>query len=192
LTDRDDLILPGDVLASSEEYLAGEGTYEEGGHVRAACLGQKVVDEVDRVVSIAPRGVPPRRIMVGDVVVGLVTVLKNQLANLRISAIEGVSRPYLPESLGTIHISNVEDHFITDLGRYIRPGDMVRARVLQAEPTIQLTTRGDDMGVVKGRCGYCNGDLALRDEELRCPNCQVTWQKKVSRLYGNTNLLEDR
>ena len=44
-----ELLMPGDELAASEEYISGDGTYEDEGIIYAAIIGQKDFDEAEKI-----------------------------------------------------------------------------------------------------------------------------------------------
>ena len=49
------MVLPGDKLSTSEELLSGEGTFEEEGIIRAARVGNYIVDEKNKKVYFTAR-----------------------------------------------------------------------------------------------------------------------------------------
>ena len=48
------VVLPGDELSTSEELLAGDGTYEEDGVIRSSRMGIYVVDDKQRHAMVTP------------------------------------------------------------------------------------------------------------------------------------------
>ena len=49
----ENVIFPGDVISSIEEYEAGRNTFDDGSMVRAATVGRKHIDKAARVASIS-------------------------------------------------------------------------------------------------------------------------------------------
>jgi exosome complex RNA-binding protein Csl4 len=49
-----DIVVPGDLIGASEEYLAEEGTYEERGKIFAAITGKVEINKEDRTVRVLP------------------------------------------------------------------------------------------------------------------------------------------
>src|SRR5271155_3092458 len=80
--------LPGDFLASPEEFLPGKNTYEQGDSVRAILPGWVEKDLSKREVALRPAAVA-RTPKVGDVVVGQVEAAMTSTAGVRISYLNG-------------------------------------------------------------------------------------------------------
>ncbi|TLY00950.1 MAG: RNA-binding protein, partial [Thaumarchaeota archaeon] len=53
-TKKNSVVLPGDQLAISEEYLPGKYAYDDSGRVRALLAGRVVEDMVNREISVKP------------------------------------------------------------------------------------------------------------------------------------------
>ena len=92
------------------------------------------------------------------------------------------------ESEGTIHISNVSEDYTEDIHDKFRLGDVIRAKVVQVKPSVQLTTAESDLGVVKAVCSVCRGPLELRDRDLYCPRDERTEQRKLAADYADLRL----
>jgi exosome complex component CSL4 len=86
------IVLPGDVVASPEEFVAGKNTYEQGDSVRATLPGRVEKDMAKREVAIHPSSTAnfPR---VGDVVLGQVEAAMTSTAGIRITYINGKPTP---------------------------------------------------------------------------------------------------
>jgi len=50
-------------------------------------------------------------------------------------------------------------------------GDIVRARVIQSEPSVQLETADRELGVIFADCPLCNVPLEYQKTSGRCPKC---------------------
>src|SRR5207244_12103745 len=66
---------------------------------------------------------------------------------------------------------------------------VIRAKVVQVKPSVQLTTAESDLGVVKAVCSVCRGPLELRDRDLYCPRDERTEQRKLAADYADLRLL---
>ena len=64
-----EILMPGDELATSEEYISGDGTYEEGGIIYSAIIGQKDFDEAEKIASVKAFN-PPGILKPGDIILG--------------------------------------------------------------------------------------------------------------------------
>ncbi|MFB5618451.1 MAG: RNA-binding protein, partial [Candidatus Nitrosomaritimum aestuariumsis] len=45
-------VIPGDKIASIEEYESGHNTFDDGDMVRASTVGEKILDKSTRVASV--------------------------------------------------------------------------------------------------------------------------------------------
>lgn len=176
------LVFPGDRLAVSEEYLAGDGTYEEDGDIFAAQVGELQLDPRNKVARV--RGLnPPVELKVGDIVLGTVEDIKPTMAVIKVNAVEGIDRAVTGETEGTIHISKISEKYTEDIRKEFRVGDVVRARVIQVKPSLQLATNERLLGVVRGLCTHCRAPLAKRGRELYCERCERSEPRKIAGVY---------
>lgn len=181
------MVLPGDQIAVAEEYEPGEGTYERDGLVFASTPGVLRLDEQNRVARVRPFN-PPAELQVGDIVYGAVDDIRGMMATTTLEAIHGRDRQISGENEGTIHISNVSEEYTEDIRDMYHLGDIIRAKVIQVKPSVQLTTAEPDLGVVKAFCGQCRGPLDLRGRELYCPRCEHSERRKLARDYEDLKL----
>lgn len=180
---HDQLVIPGDLLGTAEEFVPGRGTYEDRGKIYSALLGHRAVDPRDRAVRVdALHPVPV--VHDDDLVYGRVDEVKSAMAIVTILAAATSSRtvPGTPE--GTVHISKAKDGYTEALGDEFQPGDLIVARVLQSHPSIKLSTAASDLGVVSARCSSCHALLAHDKNELRCPRCGNREHRKTASDYG--------
>jgi exosome complex component CSL4 len=181
------MVLPGDEIAVAEEYEPGEGTYEHNGLVFAATPGVVVLDSANRVARVRAFN-PPAEMKVGDIVYGVVEDIRSMMATATILAIHGRTRQISGESEGTIHISNVSEDYTEDIHDKFRLGDIIRAKVIQVEPSVQLTTAEPSLGVVRALCPVCRGPLELRGRDLYCPRDERTERRKIAADYADLRL----
>ena len=176
------MVFPGEEVAISEEYIPGEGTYEAGGKIYAAQVGDLELDRSDMVARV--RGYnPPLELKPGDIVIGNVEEVKSSMVIVNVVAVEGKNRAITGETEGTIHISKVSEGYTRDIGREYRNGDIILARVLQVKPSLQLATNARDLGVVKAFCSRCRSPLELRGRELYCKQDDRSEPRKISTEY---------
>ncbi len=181
------MVLPGDQIAVAEEFEPGEGTYERNGLVFASTPGVLQLDEQNRVARVRPFN-PPAALQVGDIVYGVVDDIRGMMATAAVNAIHGRDRQISGENEGTIHISNVSEEYTEDIRDMYHLGDIIRAKVIQVKPSVQLTTAEPDLGVVKAFCGQCRGPLEIRGRDLYCPRCERSERRKLARDYEDLKL----
>ncbi len=181
------LVLPGDEVAVVEEFEPGTGTYEQDGRVRAAVAGVLELDPNDRVARIQPFN-PPAEMRSGDIVYATVEDLKSAMAVVTVLAVHGRQRQITGETEGAVHISKISDSYTDDIRDAFHAGDIVRAKVIQAKPSVQLMTAEPALGVVLALCGNCRGPLERRGSELRCPRDERVERRKLASDYGDLRL----
>ncbi len=185
----EEIVFPGDEVGMSEEWLAGEGTYEDGGKIYAAHFGRLKYDEEDLEAKVEAINsiVEPNE---GDVVYGKVQARKDSMLVMSIDIVEGASRNVKEDIDGSVHISKVSDDYTEDLEDEYLVGDIVRAKIVQDEPTIRLSTVGEKFGVVKGYCSECRKDMEYDEgkNKLYCPRCDIYENRNISKAYGKIKL----
>jgi exosome complex component CSL4 len=177
-------VFPGEEVAEVEEFLPAEGTYEEDGKVYAAMIGELELDHEEKVARVRPYN-PPAELMPGDMVFCAVTDVKSVMAICEVVAIEGREREISGDTSGTIHISKISSDYVQDAGREVRPSDLIRAKVLQGRPSVQLTTAGPHLGVVKALCKRCRAPLVRTEKGLYCNSCERNESRKIADDYGD-------
>jgi hypothetical protein len=114
--------------------------------------------------------------------------IRGMMATATIQAIHGRSRQISGEAGGTIHISNVSEDYTEDIHDKFHLGDIVRAKVIQVKPSVQLTTAEPNLGVVKAICSVCREPLELRGQDLYCPRDERTERRKIAADYDELRL----
>lgn len=178
------LVLPGDFISTSEEFLAGEGTYDEDGSICAATVGTVNINAKEKMVAVNPKINAPPVSRLGDIVVGRVTDVKGSIALVDIARIKGhEDREIANPEKGAIHISNVKEAYVSDLSYEFGYGDIVKAKVIDVK-SMRLTTVSEEFGVIKAICPQCKVGLTRKDNKLECPRCEGTYTRKISSDYG--------
>ena len=175
-------VLPGDEVAIAEEYMSGEGTYELDGKVFASAVGELDLDPREKVAKVILDN-PPVVLSEGDVVIGEVTDAKPAMAIINVVQQEGRERSVSSETLASVHVSKLSSSYVEDSGDVVRPGDIIRGVVIQAEPSVQLSTAGPHYGVIMARCGMCKNPLEKRGRNLYCERCERTENRKLADDY---------
>jgi exosome complex component CSL4 len=165
-----ELVLPGDYLGAAEEYVPGRGTYGHRGRIFACLLGHPSIDPRDRTVRVEARNAIPE-VGEGDLVYARVDEIKTAMAICSVLTTASSRRgiPGAPE--GTVHISKAKDGYTESLSGEFAVGDLLLAKVLQAHPSIKLSTASANLGVVSGRCQACHAVLSRGAKEFVCPRC---------------------
>ncbi|MEM3402027.1 MAG: exosome complex RNA-binding protein Csl4 [Candidatus Hadarchaeales archaeon] len=180
-----DLVLPGDLLATVEEFVPGEGVYEEDGKIYSGVVGMVLIDMRAKKISVFVGQNAPPVLKTGDIVIGRIDEVRDQFASVFLVAMRGKENRELPApKTGIIHISKAHTTYVRDLGRLFRPGDVIRAKVVGVQrENIQLTTAERDLGVLVALCSRCRDILKREGGKLVCPNCGSVESRKIAADY---------
>ncbi len=173
------VVMPGDKIGSTEEYMKGKGVYEEDGELFAAVAGYLVIK--DRVANVESFASIPE-VLKGDVVLGRVVDVRNTMALVEVVSKKGEERSLTTRSLGFLHISNVDEKYVKDISEAIGYLDIVKARVIG--DNLRLSTKEKEMGVLKALCSSCRSEMIREGDMLKCPECGRVEKRKISSDYG--------
>jgi len=180
--------MPGDQLSTSEELLPGDGTFEEDGIIRASRIGVYIVDEKHRRAKVKPITSVPVILQKGDTVLAEVRSVRSSMVVVDVFHVVGKNRTVSGDTDGTIHASEISRSYVKDASTEYKTGDILRARVFQTKPSIQLTTKDKDLGAIKALCVKCRHLLVKKDNILECSNCSNRERRKIALDYGNIDL----
>ncbi len=176
-------LVPGDEVCVIEEFLPGDGAYEVEGRVRSAVIGYPVTNVDLRVVEVKRVNNKIHLPAVGTVVYGLVVSVREDYALIKILS-DSRCVKYVTPFTGILHVSQVHDKYVRSLHDYIKPGDLLKARVISENPPYHVSVRERQLGVVVAYCSACGAELLKQGNTLTCPNCKSTESRKTSAEYG--------
>lgn len=177
------LVYPGDEVGTAEEFLAGPGTYVEDHRIFAAHVGELVHDTNEHMVYVRPVK-PMNNVRVGDIVIASVDDLKTSMVTLEVIRIANTDREVTGETHAAIHVAKISPDYVRELEDVYRITDIVRGKVIQADPSLQLETVDEDLGVIKALCQVCREPMVRKGDRLWCPECETYETRKISSLYG--------
>ncbi|MEE8402029.1 MAG: hypothetical protein V3R86_07750, partial [Candidatus Hydrothermarchaeaceae archaeon] len=70
MVESGDFVLPGKEVGFSEEFIPGDGTYEEEGKIFSSATGLVNLDLKERKITVAPKTGVPSVLKEGDKVIG--------------------------------------------------------------------------------------------------------------------------
>lgn len=181
------VVLPGDKLGIIEQYLPGDGTYDDNGDIKSSVIGNVKINQKMKVISVEG-ATKPALLKVGDMVYGQITDIKPQRANVKIDCIKDNPRPLALPYMGAIHISQAKKDYLEKLGDAFRIGDIIQAKVVKITgDNVDLGTVDDDCGVLKAMCTRCRDYMhtTSKRNELQCNTCNKKERRKVSKNYVN-------
>ncbi len=180
-----DFVVPGDFLATLEEFIPAEGVYEEDHKVYSSRTGVVLKDADSKKISVHPKTSSPPTLKKGDIVIGSVDRIRGQIANIEIAAVRGNEDRELSFSGDAIvHISNISDDYVEDIEDELKPTDIIRARVIEmGKNSAKLSTVDDSLGVLVSHCSECRTELEKKNSKLKCPNCENVERRKIANDY---------
>ncbi len=185
MPENGDFVVPGTELGYTEEFIPGDGAFEENGVIYAALTGQLKKDMKERKIAVLPKVEVPPVPKNGDIVLGSIADVKAQVAIVNIIKLLGKDRAMPGEVTGTVHISQTKDSYVQYLDREFKTGDIIFAKITNASRMpLQLSTVDKNLGVVKAFCFNCNTALAHYGGKLKCPTCGRMEYRKLSSEYG--------
>ncbi len=187
-----DHVAPGSPVNIESGMSAGEGILASEEGAIATLSGHLVNNSgVISVDSSSPTINSPK---LGDVIIGEVNRLNEKTAELRILHIEtneGGHRDIPALKLFVdVYVSEIVDRFIPSAGDAMRKRDIVRAKIINVEPMLKATTKGDsDLGVIYAACPPC-GEILLPsdntpDFNVECPRCDYRGFRSLSNGFGH-------
>ncbi|UCF49000.1 MAG: exosome complex RNA-binding protein Csl4 [Thermoplasmatales archaeon] len=185
---KDKIILPGDQVSTSEELLPGEGTFEEDGIIRAARVGTYYVDEKHRRAIIKPLTSIPVELKKGDIVLAQVNSVRSNMVIAEVIHVIGKNRMITGDTNGTLRVSEISKGYVKDPSTEYAPGDIIRAKITQVRPSVQLATKDRDLGVIKAICTKCRYSLNKKENYLNCDNCGNKERRKTAIDYGEYDI----
>ncbi|HLD59288.1 MAG TPA: exosome complex RNA-binding protein Csl4 [archaeon] len=185
------IFLPGDFLATEEEFSTGENTFEENGSILADSQGTLLEDKSMKTVSIAKtKKITPLKI--GSIIIGIVSFVKTNSVSIEISPMKkGAERQMVGGSYAMLPVRNVAEGYVKDLHAEFKIGDIIKAKISELKPWgTDLRTNDRNLGVIKAFCGHCRHPLMLFGNSLKCTECGSTETRKLSDDYGKAEGFE--
>ena len=181
---KNKIVIPGEQLSTSEELSPGDGTFEEDGIIRASRVGTYVVDEKYRRAIVKPLTSIPVELKKGDIVLANVISVRSNMVIADVIHVIGKNRSISGDTNGTLRVSEISNSYVKDPSTEYAPGDIIRAKVTQVKPSVQLATKDRDLGVIKAMCTKCRHSLVRKDNLLICENCKNKEKRKTADDYG--------
>ena len=187
-------IFPGEQVALIEEFEGGKNIYITDGTIRSKAVGTRVYDFKRRIVKINPKNSPmlPK---IGDVLVGYLEMLFGSMMSVRVLYINE-KKSYAGFSAiasartGSGGSNNSGGGGWRERGdrrsrTIFRVGDIIRGRVISLlNSTIHITIDEKEFGVLYTLCFNCGGDTVRVHNSVKCIECGVYEERKLTHDYG--------
>ena len=174
--------IPGEKIASIEEYLPGDNTFEDNDSIRATTIGEINLNSSERSASINRQTqitVPK----VGDIIIG---VVEANLPSMIAISIKFVNGRKVNSDLECICVT-----------RHIRKKnialaqDVVKAEIIShINGTIHASIDSPELGVLFTKCRKCFGTVVKMRDAVKCKDCGWIDDRKLSSEFGKSDFLE--
>jgi exosome complex component CSL4 len=181
------LVLPGERLGVIEEFIPDSGTYVKDSVIYSKIVGRALMDLLSKRVSVYPLsgGVPTPK--VSAIVVGQVGNAQSDNVLVRIFKIG--SKRLSGVFTGVLHISDVQERYVTSMTDVCKPGDIIRTKVISNKNQVShLSTNDKSLGVMYAFCSRCSNLLESKRYEMRCPKCGNVEKRKIAVDYGKEEI----
>jgi exosome complex component CSL4 len=162
------IVLPGDKLASIEEFVPGMGTVAVGDSIVSTVAGGKQPDMSNRVMNVKPANEADLTLpRAGDYIIGFVDSASPSVAQVTIKAINDVLSN--KEFTGMLSLRDERRRKSSP----IKAADTIRAKVISTKNAIfHLAIDDPKCGVINTVCSNCGGRIVpLGRDRVKCPEC---------------------
>jgi exosome complex component CSL4 len=169
------VFIPGEVITTKEKYSPGQNTFLDEGYIKAATAGEAKFDDINKEVSIPGREI--KALEEGDIVIGRVSLMKESVVVVDILKAE--KNRIILVTKGQIPVRNVAKKYVSDLSKFFKVGDYVKARVVSANDlAVDLTTAETGLGVITAYCSICKSEMEYSNGKVICFNCGHSEERK--------------
>ena len=180
--------LPGDSIASIEEFEAGKNVYVLDGTLRSNAIGAKIYDfkkHVARTEKVNSPTIPK----IGDITVGFIEMLFGSMMSMRIL--------YINDKKSSSGFSAIASVRVGSSGRerrgrsIFRVGDIIRGRVISLlNSSIHIAIDDKEFGVLYTLCFNCAGDtVRIHGNGIKCVECGASEERKLTDDYGKQTMM---
>lgn len=172
------LVVPGDRLATIEEFVAGSGSASLGDVVVSTLVGDIEPDMVNRVMNVkAVKNAEKNLPKVGDLIIGHVDSSQPSMAQITILAVNDEANDKQLSGM----LSMREDRRRRSSSP-IKAGDIIRAKVISTKNSIyHLSLDDPSAGVIETVCSNCGGNvIALGRDRVKCKECGFVDERILS------------
>ena len=177
-------VLPGDKIASIEEYEAGYNTFDDGDMVRASTVGEKDMNKSTRIANIRhPKNISIPK--VGDIIIGTVAAVMSSMIAVSIDYING--NPTVSKVECVCSTRNIRKKNIALVN------DIVTLKIMShLNGTIHAAIDEPHLGILFTKCRKCGGRVVPMRDAIKCTECSWIDERKLSSNFGNSDFINLR
>jgi exosome complex component CSL4 len=181
------LVVPGERLGVIEEFIPNSGTYVKDGIIFSKVIGRALVDLISKKVSVYPLVNETISPQISSIVLGQVG--NAQSDNVLVKIFKVGSKALSGVFTGIFHISDVQERYVNSMSDVVKPGDILRAKVISNKnKAYHLSTKDSGLGVLYAFCSRCSHLLEPKRYDMRCPNCGNIERRKFALDYGKEEI----
>ncbi len=172
------LVIPGDKLATIEEFVPGMGSASLGDSVVSTVVGDVEPDMSNRVINVkAVKSADDHLPKAGDLVIGHVDSSQPSMAQVTIIAVQ--DEPSDKQLSGML---SMREDRRRRTSSPIKAGDIIRAKVISTKNSIyHLSLDDPKTGVISTVCSNCGGSvIALSRDRVKCKECGFVDERILS------------
>ncbi len=174
--------LPGDKVATIEEFETGDNTFDDGHAIRSVVAGTKEFDKTRRIANIN-RFKSPAVPQVNDLVIGNVATLMNNMFAVNMLYINGK-----PTHSGLECICQARGAKKRIIARV---SDVVMVKIIShLNGAIHATISEPELGVLFTQCNKCAGKVVQIGGNVKCVDCGYIEERKLSSKFGNGDFIK--
>jgi len=181
------LVVPGERLGVIEEFIPDFGTYVKDGIIFSKVIGRALVDLISKKVSVYPLVSDTILPKISSIVIGQVG--NAQSDNVLVKIFKVGSKALSGVVTGIFHISDVQERYVDSMSDVVKPGDIIRAKVISTKnKAYHLSTKDSGLGVLYAFCSRCTHILEPKRYDMQCPNCGNIERRKFALDYGKEEI----
>lgn len=177
------LVVVSEKLGNEEDLLiAGDAYIDEKGNIYPKTISEIEVE--DDTITIEP--IKKQKISENDIIIGVVTDIKKNSAIVNIQ--KNLTKNINLDLPSQIAVGDMSFSFIGEIRDALRIGDVVKAKVIKASDTIDLTIKERDLGVEMPFCISCrtklNKKVIFRNKDIATLSCTRCYTKQTRKMVG--------
>ena len=173
--------IPGERIASIEEYLPGENTFEDNDLIRATTIGNINLNSTERLASINSQTqitVPK----VGDIIIGVVEANLPSMIAIMMKYVNG------KKVVGDLECVCVTRHIRKKNVALAK--DVVKVQIIShINGTIHASIDSEELGVLFTKCRKCFGTVVKMRDAVKCKDCTWIDDRKLSSDFGKSEFM---
>ena len=174
--------IPGDKVATIEEFETGSNTFDDGHTIRSVVVGTKEFDKTNRIAKIN-QFKSPAVPQVNDLVIGNVVALMANMFAINILYINGKATHSGLECI--CQARGAKKRIIA------RVSDVVLVKIIShLNGAIHATISEPELGVLFTQCNKCAGKVVQIGGNIKCVDCGYIEERKLSSKFGNGDFIK--